>query len=73
MTGPVRQILMNGAPTSGRFDDTHVWGAGGLITAAPIATDGHARYLQNEAAAAAARDAAMEVIAARIFAPREPS
>ena len=32
MSGPVRQILVNGEPTNGRFDDTHVWGAGGLLT-----------------------------------------
>ena len=71
MTGPIRQILVNGQPTSGYLDDTHVWGGGGLLTGSPRASDGHARYLQNEAAAAARRDAAMEKLAAVIFAPRE--
>ena len=71
MTGPIRQILVNGEPTSGRFDDTHVWGAGGILTGAPTVPDGHTRYLQNEAAAAVRRDAAMEKLAAVIFAPRE--
>ena len=32
MSGRERQILVDGKPTTGRFDDTHVWGAGGLLT-----------------------------------------
>jgi hypothetical protein len=32
VSGRVRQILVNGKPTPGRMDDTHVWGAGGLLT-----------------------------------------
>jgi hypothetical protein len=32
VSGPIRQILVNGKPTPGRLDDTHVWGAGGLLT-----------------------------------------
>ena len=67
MTGRIRQILVDGAPTTGRMDDTHIWGAGGLLGAAPTATDGHARYLAAEAAAAIARDAAGEALARRIF------
>ncbi|MEI6451836.1 MAG: hypothetical protein WCP98_18075 [Actinomycetes bacterium] len=72
MTGRIRQILVDGAPTTGRMDDTHIWGAGGLLTGAPgsgldAATDGHTRYLWNELHAYAARDAAMEELAARIF------
>ncbi len=73
MSGRVRQILVDGQPTSGRMDDTHVWGAGGLLTGSmhtPPAgvTPGHARFLWNELHAVAARDAAMEELAARIFA-----
>lgn len=67
MSGPIRQILVDGKPTTGRMDDTHIWGAGGLLTGAP-SSGGAARYAGAEAAAAERRDAEAERLAAVIYA-----